>query len=367
MMSSVRVENLSKAQKKEAVHGLSFDIKSGELFCLLGEPGAGKTTVLRLIAGLERPDGGDIYLSGELVNNIPPGERDVAMVFEDAALYPHMTAYENIAYPLRLRRFRGQEIDRHVRELAENLHISHILDRRPQTFSGGELRRVAIGRALIRRPRVLLLDQPLTDLDAKIRQEMTGELKKLQEEVNQTMIYATHDFEEALTLADRIMVIDEGREEQLGPPGEIYDRPQTALVARLVGSPPMNIFSCQSKPADDQLILEHPGFRLTMSQITAGQLPAEMLVGIRPEHIVLRGDKGGISTTVGIVQPLGDLQIVDLSLPDGTVMKAVIGLDTELKSGDRIRVQFPPDKIALFDKVGNSRIDLEQGGSQWQT
>lgn len=362
-MSSVRVENLSKAQKKEAVNGLSFDVKSGELFCLLGEPGAGKTTTLRLIAGLERPDEGDIYLGSELVNNVPPGERDVAMVFEDAALYPHMTAYENIAYPLRLRRFHQQDIDRRVREVAESLHISHILDRRPQTFSGGELRRVAIGRALIRRPRVLLLDQPLTDLDAKIRQEMTGELKKVQAEVDQTMIYATHDFEEALTLADRIMVIDEGGEEQLGPPGEIYDRPQTPLVARLVGSPPMNILSCQSRTVDDQLVLEHPGFRLIMSHLTGDQLPGEVLLGIRPEHIIF-GE--GIAATVDIVQPLGNQQIVDLSLKDGTMMKLVTSVDVELKRGDKVEIEFPMDKVVLFDRVLNSRIDLEKGGKRCQ-
>ncbi len=359
-MSSVKVENLKKAQKQEAVNGISFHVDSGELFCLLGPPGAGKTTVLRLIAGLERPDEGDIYLGEERVNEVPPGERDVAMVFEDVALYPHLTAYENLAYPLRLRRVPPQEIDRKVREVSENLRISHILNRLPQTFSGGELRRVAIGRALVRRPRVLLLDQPLTDLDAKIRQQMTGELKRLQEEVNQTMMYATHDFEEAVTMADRIMVISEGREEQLGTPEEVYDRPQTPLVGRLVGSPSMNLLPCHSKVIDNLAIFEHPVFRLTMPDFFGTELPQEILLGIRPEHIRIGKGKESIHATIDIVQPLGDQQIIDLRLRDGTVIKIVAPLETELKIEENIEILFPLNRIALFDGKQNTRIDLER-------
>jgi len=359
-MSSVKVENLKKIQKQEAVNGISFHVNSGELFCLLGPPGAGKTTVLRMIAGLERPDEGDIYLEGELINDVPPGERDVAMVFEDMALYPHMTAYENIAYPLRLRRVPRQEINRKVREVAENLRISHILNRLPQTFSGGELRRVAIGRALVRRPRVLLLDQPLTDLDAKIRQQMTGELRRLQTEVDQTMMYATHDFEEAVTMADRIMVINEGQEEQLDTPEELYDRPRTPLVAGLVGNPAMNILSCQSKVFDNQLILEHPAFRLAMPNIPDNQLPKEILVGIRPEHIAFSKGKESILATVDIVQPLGDQQIVDLRLEDGTVIKIVAPLEMELTIEEKIRIIVPRNRIVLFDGSQHTRIDLER-------
>jgi multiple sugar transport system ATP-binding protein len=282
------------------------------------------------------------------------------MVFEDVALYPHLTAYENIAYPLRLRRLPPQEIDRKVREVAENLRISHILNRLPQTFSGGELRRVAIGRALVRRPRVFLLDQPLTDLDAKIRQQMTGELKRSQKEAGQTMMYATHDFEEAVTMADRILVIHEGQEEQLGTPEEVYDRPQTPLVGRLVGSPSMNVLSCHSKVIDNHLILEHPAFRLTMPNISGTQLPQEILVGIRPEHVAIGKGEDSIDATVDIVQPLGDQQIVDLRLRDGTVIKIVAPLETELKIEQNIEIQFPLNRIALFDRKQNTRIELER-------
>jgi ABC-type sugar transport system ATPase subunit len=366
-VSSVKVENLRKIQKQEAVNGVSFLVSSGEFFCLLGPPGAGKTTLLRLIAGLERPSAGDIYLGEDLVNEVAPGDRDVAMVFEDVALYPHLTAYENIAYPLRLRRIASQEIDRKVKEVAESLRISHILNRRPQTFSGGELRRVAIGRALVRRPRVLLLDQPLTDLDAKIRQEMTGELKRIQKEVNQTMIYATHDFEEAVTMADRIMVVNDGQEEQLGTPEEVYKRPRTPLVARLVGSPSMNILSCQLKVIDNQLTLENPAFRLKIPDISNDQLPQEILVGIRPEHVAISKGEESILATVDIVQPLGDQQIVDLRLEDGTVIKIVAPLETDLSIEERIQIEFPLNRVVLFDGRQNTRIDLGRSAQDRST
>lgn len=356
-MASVQVKELRKAYRNiEAVKGLSFSVEDGEFFCLLGPPGAGKTTVLRIIAGLEKPDQGEVYLGSELVNDIPPMERDVAMVFEDLALYPHMTAYENLAHPLRLRKLPQAEIDSKVKSVAEALHISHLLNRLPATFSGGELRRVAIGRALVRRPKVLLLDQPLTDLDAKLRQEMTGELKRLQRETGQTMIYVTHDFEEAVTMADRIMVINEGLAEQLGTPEEIYDRPETAFVAGFVGSPAMNLIPCRAETQDGQLFLIHDAFRLPIAK--ADIEPKELLLGIRPEHVmVVEGTvEGGISTTVDIVQPLGDEQIVDLSLNDGTVIKMIAPLELGLARADKLVVRFDEEKLSLFDAQSGRRI-----------
>ncbi|HID86959.1 MAG TPA: ABC transporter ATP-binding protein [Anaerolineae bacterium] len=359
-MASVRVKNLRKAYRNvEAVKGLSFSVEDGEFFCLLGPPGAGKTTILRIIAGLEKPDQGEVYLGPDLVNDVPPMERDVAMVFEDLALYPHMTAYDNLAHPLRLRRFTRPEIDRKVREVAETLHISHLLDRRPDTFSGGELRRVAIGRALVRRPKVLLLDQPLTDLDAWLRQEMTGELKKLQRETGQTMIYVTHDFEEAVTMADRIMVVNNGLAEQLGPPEEIYDRPETAFVASFVGSPSMNLIPCRAERQDGQLFLVHAAFRLPMPRVEADIESKKLLAGIRPEYVTVAegAAEGSISATVDIVQPLGDEQIVDLSLEDGTVIKMIAPLELKLARKDRVGIHFSAEKLSLFDAQSGRRIE----------
>ncbi len=360
-MASVKVEQLRKAFRNvEAVKGIGFAVEDGEFFCLLGPPGAGKTTILRIIAGLEKPDQGEVYLGGERVNDVPPMERDVAMIFEEPALYPHMTAYDNLAHPLRLRKLSKTEIDRKVREVAEVLHITHLLERRPDAFSGGERRRVAIGRALVRRPRVLLLDQPLTDLDAWLRQEMTGELKRLQRETGQTMIYATHDFEEAVTMADRIMVINEGTVEQLGTPDEIYDRPRSAFVASFVGSPSMNLIPCQAEFQDGGLVLSCAAFRLPLTKRVGADLTSrELLLGIRPEHVNIVEGAGeeGIAATVDIVQPLGDEQIVDLSLKDGTVIKIIVPLEIELAPADELMVDFDQDRLSLFDARSEKRIE----------
>jgi len=377
LVASVQVEQLRKAYRNvEAVKGISFTVEDGEFFCLLGPPGAGKTTILRIIAGLERPDQGEVYLEGERVNDVHPMERDVAMIFEDPALYPHMTAYDNLAHPLRLRKLPKAEINRKVREMAEFLHITHLLERRPDAFSGGERRRVAIGRALVRRPRVLLLDQPLTDLDAWLRQEMTGELKRLQRETAQTMIYATHDFEEAVTMADRIMVMNEGVVEQLATPEEVYDQPQSAFVASFVGSPSMNLIPCQAELQDDRLVLSCAAFRLPLKWIGADLTSRELLLGIRPEHVTIIAEaaptpvlsiaegpleesagKEGIPATVDIVQPLGDEQIVDLSLEDGTVIKMIAPLEVELAPADKLMVSFSQNKLSLFDAESERRIE----------
>ena len=360
-MASVQVEQLRKAYRNvEAVKGISFTVEDGEFFCLLGPPGAGKTTILRIIAGLEKPDQGEVYLGGERVNDVHPMERDVAMIFEDPALYPHMTAYDNLAHPLRLRKLPKAEINRKVREMAEFLHITHLLERRPDAFSGGERRRVAIGRALVRRPRVLLLDQPLTDLDAWLRQEMTGELKRLQRETGQTMIYATHDFEEAVTMADRIMVMNEGVVEQLATPEEVYDQPQSAFVASFVGSPAMNLIPCQAELQDGSFVLRCAAFRLPLTQRVGADLTSqELLLGIRPEHVTVVEGTGeeGIPATVDIVQPLGDEQIVDLSLKDGTVIKMIAPLEVELAPADKLMVSFSQNKLSLFDAHSERRIE----------
>lgn len=365
-MASVRVEGLKKAYRANlAVRGISFSVEDGEFFCLLGPPGAGKTTILRIIAGLERPDEGEIYLGEEIVNQVPPAERDVAMVFEDLALYPHMTAYGNLAHPLRLHKVPRADIDKTVREIAKMLHISHLLDRRPDTFSGGERRRVAVGRALVRHPRVLLLDQPLTDLDAWLRQEMTGELKRLQRETGQTMIYATHDFEEAVTMADRIMVLNLGEVEQLGSAEEVYEHPASVFVGGFVGSPSMNLIPCQVERDGGAVVLTRKplGLRIPVPHLPES-VPRDLLLGIRPEHLrAKRGEaalafaSASLEATVDIVQPLGDEQILDLRLKDGMVVKMVAPLLLELAPDDQVVVEFALQAVSLFEAESGRRIE----------
>lgn len=360
-MASVQVIGLSRRfGKVEAVRDLSFDVPDGEFFCLLGPPGAGKTTTLRIIAGLDKPDAGQVLLGGEPMNGVHPMDRDVAMVFEDVALYPHWTAFDNIAHPLKLRKLARAEIDRQVQQVAELLHITHLLDRRPGTFSGGERRRVALGRALVRRPRVLLLDQPLSDLDAKIRQEMSNELKRLQAETHQTMIYATHDFEEAVGMADRIMVIHQGAEEQTGTAEELYENPQTAFVASFVGSPAMNLIPCQIIEQSGERFLHHAAFQLRLGAAAAEAIPPEVLLGIRPEHLLLsqQTTPSCVSGRVDIIQVLGDEQIVDVSLTDGTVIKAVTPLITDLSPGLPLAVEFPAQRLCLFHAETGRRIQV---------
>ena len=240
-MSKVKVVNLvKKFDKTVAVDGISFDVKDGEFIVLLGPSGCGKTTTLRCIAGLETPDEGEIYIDDKLVNDLPPKDRDVAMVFQSYALYPHMTVYGNLAFPLKMRKLPKDEIDKKVKEVAKLLNIDHLLDRKPRQLSGGEMQRVALGRALVRTPRVFLMDEPLSNLDAKLRVYMRAELKKLQRDLKITTIYVTHDQAEAMAMADRIAVMNKGKILQYSEPHDVYEKPANLFVAGFIGSPPMN-------------------------------------------------------------------------------------------------------------------------------
>ncbi len=241
-MSSVRLENITKIFPPNvvAVNNVNLKIEKGEFFVLLGPSGCGKTTTLRIIAGLEKPTKGRVYIDEQDVTDLPPRKRDVAMVFQTWALYPHMKVYDNIAFPLKLRKVPKDEIDRKVREVAKLLRIEELLDRYPKQLSGGQQQRVALARALVRNPRVWLMDEPLSNLDALLRVQMRAELKRLQKELKITTVYVTHDQVEAMTMADRIAVMNAGRVLQIGTPHEVYHYPKTKFVAGFIGSPPMN-------------------------------------------------------------------------------------------------------------------------------
>ena len=307
----------------EALRGTSFDAEPGEFFALLGPSGAGKTTLLRIVAGIEQPDRGRVLLDGRDVADIPVRARDTAMVFQSFALYPHLSTFENLAYPLREARVGSSEIKKRVGEIAEMLRLSHALSRKPSTLSGGEQQRCAIGRALIRRPKLLLLDEPLTNLDAKLRHDTRAEFKRLHRELRDTtIIYATPDQIEALSMGQRIGVLREGRIVQVGPPQTLYAEPRDEFVASLVGDPPINLIAATLKEMGGKRTLALPfvdidaaPWKSSLSQFPSG---ARFVVGVRPQAIapVTDGTESGagpkFSARVFLTEPLGDVTILNI-------------------------------------------------------
>jgi ABC-type sugar transport system ATPase subunit len=354
-MAFLEVQDVRKQyRQKEAVRGVTFAVEEGELFCLLGAPGAGKTTIFRLIAGLDRPDDGDILIEGSSVLGVAPQHRDVGMVFEDMALYPHMTAFGNMAHALYLRKLPERDIRERVDALAELLRIQHLLNRHPQTYSGGERRRVAVARALVRRPRILLLDQALSGLDAKIRQDMTGELKRLQRETGQTMIYATHDFEEGAAMADRCLVMRAGAGLQLADPQTLYAAPDAAAVGRIIGSPAMNLIPCRAEPrGNDRTMFVHPDFQLDIGMAVE---EGEVLLGVRPEHLTVAEDRGDLRAIVDVVQMRGPETIVDLRVGEELTLKAVVPPEQQLEMGKSVSIGVPPERVFVFDAESERRV-----------
>ena len=291
-MADVSIRNVVKRfGKAEVIHGISCDIRDGEFIVILGPSGCGKSTLLRLVAGLEEISGGEIAIAGRVVNDLEPADRDIAMVFQNYALYPHMTVYRNMAYGLKMRHMPKDEIDRRVRNAARILELSALMDRKPRQLSGGQRQRVAMGRCIVREPKVFLFDEPLSNLDAKLRVQMRLEIRKLHEELRITSIYVTHDQVEAMTLGDRLIVMDNGYAAQIGSPLDVYERPATVFVAGFIGSPAMNFMEgvvdeggrALQLPGEVHLPLNGSG-----SAALAGR---KVIVGVRPEHLEL--DRGG--------------------------------------------------------------------------
>lgn len=345
-----------------AVNNISFDVRDGEFVILLGPSGCGKTTTLRLIAGLETPDGGEIWIGDRMVNDLPPKDRDVAMVFQNYALYPHMKVYDNLAFPLRLRKLPKDEIDRKVRDVAKLLRIDDLLDRYPRQLSGGQQQRVALGRALVREPHVFLMDEPLSNLDAKLRVYMRAELKRLQRELGITTIYVTHDQAEAMTMADRIVVMNEGRIQQIGTPSELYYKPANLFVAGFIGAPAMNFMEASVVQEDGRVLLDTGYFRIMlpedMGKILAERAGgSEVIFGIRPEDIevVEKPGKDTFEIEVFVTEPLGGETIIDFRHGDSLVKIKYPGY-LDARPGDKLFIKFRLDKAHVFDKKTGKAI-----------
>jgi multiple sugar transport system ATP-binding protein len=331
-----------------ALHRVDLDIEPGEFFALLGPSGSGKTTTLRILAGLEPLDEGRVLLDGEDVTGREPGERDVAMVFQSYALYPHMSVFDNIAFPLRMVATPRDEIERAVRDAAARVHIDHLLARRPGQLSGGQQQRVALARAIVRKPRLFLLDEPLSNLDAKLRLETRVELRKLQRALGVTTVYVTHDQEEAMTIADRVAVFMEGRIVQVGPPRDIFARPSSAVVAGFIGSPPMNLL-----PAE----VRNGALHVAGAELRPGRplgRDGAVTIGVRPA--ALRIAATGLPARVYLVEDLGDTTIIDLDVA-GQVIKLRTDQRPNVREGEQVHVAMPADALHLFDRETGARRD----------
>jgi len=335
------------------LHGVDLDIAAGEFFVLLGPSGSGKTTTLRILAGLESVNGGTVWLDGREVTHAEPGERDVAMVFQSYALYPHMTVARNIGFPLKMVGVAAPQIARAVQQAAERVSIAHLLERRPGQLSGGQQQRVALARAIVREPRLFLLDEPLSNLDAKLRLETRAELKRLQRTLGVTTVYVTHDQEEAMTLADRVAVFMEGRIVQVGPPREIFSRPAHVSVAGFIGTPAMNLLPATWEGAAVRL-----GSQAALPVAHSHAGPREVTLGVRPGD--LRLASSGLSARVDLIEELGDGRIVNLALSGaqspGTPLKLKCDNGTPLAEGQTVCVDFDPASAHLFDRASGLRL-----------
>jgi len=356
-MQALSLSSVSKSfGEVRAISNISFDVEEGEFFCILGPSGAGKTTTLRTIAGLVQPDAGDVRIRERSMARVHPRDRHVGFFFQEVALYPHLTAFENIAFPLRQQHQSPADVRRRVSEIAETLHVSHLLDRRPATFSGGERQRVALSRVLVRRSGVYLLDEPLSNLDAKLRAEARVELKRLQREFGLTTVYVTPDQSEAMAMADRILVLNHGEILQVGSPIEVYERPVDRFVATFIGSPAMNLVPCSLRRDGSHWTLSHAGFRavVELRDIEQHGLPAEVLLGIRPGDIhVMQSPEGSfveVEVTVAAAEHLGHRSLIDVQIRgEGANLQAFAPGFSKLQSGQRSTVFLDIAQSQLID------------------
>ena len=360
-----RISNLQMTDKGViAVQEFSLDIADQEFIVLVGPSGCGKSTTLRMIAGLEDISGGDLFIDGELMNGVAPKDRDIAMVFQNYALYPHMSVYDNMAFSLKLKHMDKKTIDEKVREAAEILGITEYLDRKPKALSGGQRQRVAIGRAIVRQPKVFLMDEPLSNLDAKLRNQMRAEILKLRQKINTTFIYVTHDQTEAMTLGDRIVIMKDGYIQQIGTPQQVFDHPSNLFVAGFIGSPQMNLMDGKLAKKDGKYVVELPGTSVVLSEDKQARLKGndvaeqEVIVGVRPEHVQLADS--GYRGQVEVSELMGSSEHLHLTDQSGRDMVVILNEKKEFANyttGTEVHMTFSGDLVHVFSKETEKNLE----------
>ncbi len=373
-MSKVELKNLRKVYDGNvlAVYDVNLEIADKEFIVLVGPSGCGKSTTLRMVAGLEDISGGELYIDGKLCNDVAPKDRDIAMVFQNYALYPHLSVYDNMAFALKLKKTPKDVIDKKVREVAEILGITQYLERKPKALSGGQRQRVAIGRAMVRDPKVFLMDEPLSNLDAKLRNQMRAEIIKLRQRINTTFMYVTHDQTEAMTLGDRIVIMKDGYVNQIGTPVEVFNKPVNLFVAGFIGMPVMNFFDgCKLLLEGGVYYAEIRGVRFKLDEFQQkalaqnGQKPCEIVAGIRPQHITV--GEGELTALIEVSEMLGtEVNLHTRSNDDEVVMVIpTVDLTVDVSMGKTIHFTTQPRLIQLFDKAtGNNLIWFDEVASK---
>ncbi len=360
-MAKVELKNISKTydNKVHTIKDINLEIKDKEFLVLVGPSGCGKTTILRMIAGLESITDGDIYIGDNKVNDTPPKDRDIAMVFQNYALYPHMNVYDNMAFGLKMRKFKKGDIDKRVKEAASILDLTEYLNRKPKQLSGGQRQRVALGRAIVRNPAAFLMDEPLSNLDAKLRVQMRSEIKKLHKKLQTTFIYVTHDQVEALTMGDRIVILNAGVIQQIDTPDNIYNNPENIFVAGFIGSPAMNFINVKITENNDILIQDQliKPFDSILEIIKNNDLAQkEVILGIRPEHFYKKPqDEIFIEVTPDLIEMLGSEKLVHFDI-SGYSVKAKLPPDAVVNINEPTRLSFDVSKIIFFDKDTKIRL-----------
>ena len=355
-MASVSFSKIEKNfGKVKVIHGISFDIDDGEFVVLVGPSGCGKSTLLRMLAGLEEISGGDIAIDGKVINDLDSKDRDIAMVFQSYALYPHMTVRDNMAFSLKLRKAEKALTEERVGKAARILNLHTLLDRYPRELSGGQRQRVAMGRAIVRDPKVFLFDEPLSNLDAKLRVAMRAEIKALHQRLKTTTVYVTHDQIEAMTMADRIVVMHDGIIEQIGTPLELFDHPGNLFVAQFIGSPAMNVFEGTLRSQQGRNWVEASGQQWPVGPVTAGKEGQGVHYGIRPGDITLVDPSHGIRAKVIVVEPTGAETEIILQVGEVTFTLVLHGR-TDVQPDQEVGLELAVDKVHLFEQSGGKRI-----------